>query len=413
MYSEALLRAHRVLLERPTLRRAEQREEYGLVSRYVEALEAWHRERTGWPIYHNERAGVIRLRRRPSLAPSGSWEPWKADIVLSSPRDYACLVYLLWYARSPMVLGRGGLRQVLLSDLSNHVAQRSTLLADRLDGDVADRVEPFDFARRRADYYSLRRALKALEDLGALIIVDEARSNPGTDAVGEALIEFTDVVEALIVEVDPRPLAILDERRPDPLSLSVPILDEATSVPLRRAWRGLLLGPVLLRRDDPAAFEALVSHRNDVGWEGERIFGFALELTAHYARFVRPSGSSVDRVSTVLNVQQRGLVHAGLLLCSSIRRQIAAGLLPYPDENGCLVLDWTTLTLVFREVCELNRHAWGSGLAEVKVEVLLDRVCDVLRAAGLLRGPDSRRAVLVLPTAALYQVQYGGKVADE
>src|SRR5262249_30725010 len=142
----------------------------------------------------------------------------------------------------------GGIRQVLLSDLSTHVAQRSALL-DEASAE-GDRVEPFDFAKRRADYYSLRRALKALEDLGAVTILDEAQSAPGTEGIGEALVEFTEVVEALIVEMDPRMIAALDSGRPDPLSHVAPVLDEAASVPLRRAWRNLLLGPVFLLRDD-------------------------------------------------------------------------------------------------------------------------------------------------------------------
>ena len=124
---EALGKAHRLLLDYPVLVRSREREEYVLVARHVELLERWHRDHTGWPIYHDERAGVIRLRRRPSVLPSGVFEPWKSDVVLASPRDYACLVYLLWYARSPLALARGTVRQVLLSDLRDHLAQRSGL----------------------------------------------------------------------------------------------------------------------------------------------------------------------------------------------------------------------------------------------------------------------------------------------
>ncbi|HVC34731.1 MAG TPA: DUF2398 family protein [Chloroflexota bacterium] len=291
--SADLAKAHRLLLERPVLRRVQHRDEYILVARHVDVLEGWHRERTGWPVYYNERAGIIRLRRRPSLVPSGIWEPWKADVVLSSPRDYACLVYLLWYARSPIVLGRGGIRQALLSELSTHLAQRSALRDDARGEEDERVVEPFDFGKRRADYHSLRRALKALEDLGAVCIVDEVTPRPGAGDEGEALIEFTEVVEALIVELDPRAIAAVGAGRPDPLGLEVPVLDEAANPPLRRAWRALLLGPVLLRRDDPPAFQALVGQRRAVEDEADQIF--RLRVGAHAV--LRASGAPEWRFS--------------------------------------------------------------------------------------------------------------------
>lgn len=408
----ALLKAHRLLLERSVLRRTQNREEYALVARHVGVLESWHRERTGWPIYYNERDGVIRLRRRPSLAPSGVWEPWKADVVLSSPRDYACLVYLLWYARSPIVLGRGGVRQVLLSDLSSHLAQRSALRDDPSGAEDLPDVEPFDFAKRRTDYYSLRRALKALEDLGAVSIVDEVAPGAADDQ-GEALIEFTEVVEALIVELDQRAVVAAGERRPDPFGLAVPVLDEASSPPLRRAWRNLLLGPVFLRRDDPPAFQALLGQQRIVEQEGDDIFGYALELKPTFARFVRPSGSSLDRVTPVLNHQQRGLVHAALLLCAAVREKVALGYLPEPDDDGCLLIDRPTLVGIFSRVCSQHQRNWGSGLAELQPNTVLGRVCDVLRTAGLLRGPNARGNVLLLPTAACFRVAYPTPEPDD
>ena len=237
---EALGKAHRLLLDSPVLLRTREREEYVLVARHVEILERWHREHTGWPIHHDERAGVIRLRRRPSVLPSGVFEPWKSEVILASPRDYACLVYLLWYARSPLALARGTVRQVLLSDLRDHLAQRSGLSESRedLSGEAQLAVEPFDFTRRRADNHSLWRALRALEDLGAVRILDEATT--GDEADREALIEFTGVVEALIVELNLGAVLAAGALRPDARSLDVPILDAELQTPLR-PWRTLLL----------------------------------------------------------------------------------------------------------------------------------------------------------------------------
>ena len=397
-------RAHRLLLERPVLIRSRQPDEYRLVARQIDTLARWHLEHTGWPVHVDERAGVIRLRRRASLAPSGIWEPWKSDVVLSSPRDYACLVYLLWYARSPLVIGRGGLRQVLLSDLCERLAHRSALA----DENAGAAHEPFDFTRRRTDYYSLRRALKALEDLGAVIILDETAvaGAAGERDTSEALIEFTDVVEALIVELNLDAVRSLRERRPDPRGLITPVLDGSASTSLRRAWRTLLLGPLLLRRDDAAAFDVVRRDRDAIEAVADDLFGFVLDLTPSYARFVRPSGTSFDRSTQVLNHQQKGVVHAALLLCAAVRRRVADGELARPDRDGCLELTRPVLTAIFRQVCVEDQRRWGSELAEAKPELILGRVCDVLRVAGLLRGPDANGRVLLLPTAARYRVAY-------
>lgn len=405
----ALARAHRLILERPLLLRAREPDDYALVARHVDALETWHRAHTGWPIHYNELAGLLRLRRRPSLAPIGTWEPWKSDLVFTSPRDYACLVYLLWYARSPMVLARGGVRQVLLSDLSANLARRSALRdpsPDEPTGASADasEVEPFDFARRRADYYSLRRALKALEDLGAVNVLDEAEAGP--DGVGEALIEFTDAVEALVVELDLRAVRALDAA--PPFAREASILDLARGNPLERAWRTLLLGPLLLRRDDPAAFEALRARRDAIEEEAERVFGLVFDLSSGYARLVRPAGVP-DAGAPLLFHQQRGLDHTGLLLCSAVRERVERGELPAPDEDGCLVFGGETLATIFDRVAEENRAFWGSNLAELKPRTLFGRVCARLRTLGLLRGPDQEGRVLLLPVAGYVEAAYPQK----
>jgi uncharacterized protein (TIGR02678 family) len=406
---ESLREAHRLLLDCPVLLRAREREEYVVVARHVELLERWHREHTGWPIYHGERAGVIRLRRRPSVVPSGVFEPWKSDVVLASPRDYACLAYLLWYARSPLALARGTVRQVLLSDLRDHLAQRSGSIEaieaiEVEDDDGPTAVEPFDFARRRADNHSLRRALRALEDLGAVRILDEAAT--GDEAEREALVEFTGVVEALIVELDLGAVLAAAAFRPDARSLEVPVLDAERQTPLRRAWRTLLLGPALFRHDDPVAFHAVRSNRHLVEEDVTGLFGLALELSPSYARLVRPSGAPARRAPSVLNHQQRGLVQAGLLLCAAIREEVAAGQLPKPDEDGCLTVPRTEVGEIFGRIYEADRTRWGSGLAELRADTLLGRVLGVLRTAGLVRGPDAFGDVLVLPTAALYHAEY-------
>lgn len=404
----ALRRAHRLLLERPVLIRAKQRDEYLQVARHLETLARWHKEHTGWSVYANDHAGIIRLWRRASQTSSGIWEPWKSDVTLHAARDYACLVYVLWFARSPVVIGRGGTRQALLSDLRTHIAQRSAIVEA---GDYPGKdqpVQPFDFTRRREDHYSLRRALKALEDLGAVIILDElSAAEPGSGGeISEALIEFTDVVESLIVELNLDAVQRARDQRPDPFSLDPPVLDDATSLPVRRAWRTLLLGPSLLRRDDGPAFRAVQQHRAEIEGDVDQLFGYALELTPVYARLVRTSGTSLDQTPSLLNYRQRGIVQPALLLCSAIRAAASAGRVPKPDENGCLTMPRQTLATLFQDIFAEHHLAWGSELSAANPNQLLNRVCDILRTAGLLRGPDEHGDVLVLPTAARYHVTY-------
>jgi uncharacterized protein (TIGR02678 family) len=393
--SAALLRAHRLLLERPILVRTRQPDEYAQVARQLDLLESWHRERTGWPIYHDVHGGIIRLLRRPSLAPIGIWEPWRSEVVLSSPRDYACLVYLLWYARSPFVLARGSVRQVLLSDLSASLAQRSAV--EQAEGDG------FDFTRRRTDYHSLRRALRALEDLGAVNVVDEADDGP--NGVAEALIEFTPVVEALIVELD---LRRVNQTVGDAAGEESPrILHDAGRTPAaQRVWRDLLLGPVLLHSDDPEAFAIVWSRAQSIEEEAQRVFGYNLELTPVYARFIRPAGATIDHAATLVFQQQRGLDHAGLLLCSALRAAVSRGSIAGSDAEGCVLVERAALLAVFEQVVADNRDAWGTSLSELRPQTLLARVCARLRTLGMLRGPSEDGDVVLLPTAAHYHAAY-------
>src|SRR5260370_21500214 len=53
--------------------------------------------------------------------------------------------------------------------------------------------------------------------------------------------------------------------------------------PLVRAWRALLLGPVLLRYDDPEAFAELVAHADQVANELLETFGWLLDVKRDYA----------------------------------------------------------------------------------------------------------------------------------
>lgn len=393
--AEKLERAHRLLLEYPDLVADRQEKECRLVESLRDELERWHREHTGWFIYWGELGGVIRLRRRPALAPVGVWEPW--DVGLSSPRDYACLVYLLWYARSPDMLAKVPSRQALFSEVVTYITDQ----ADRLPGGLP----PFDFGSRREDYQNLRNALRALRDLGAVVFCETEGANDEGEFT-QALLEFTDVVESLVVELNPQGVDRFLENRPDPYGLDLPVLDETVPVP-ERVWRHLLLGPVFLRHDDPEAFDWLRRRRGEIGEEASRNFGYELETNRYYARFVRSEGSLWRGTSPLLSAR-RALMQAGLLLCSELRKAVRAGQWPAPDEDGCIVVDRARLETLFEQVYELYHEEWGS-LGKRKPRWFFDSrdgLYPLLRQVGFLRGPDRAGRVLVLPTAGLYAVEY-------
>jgi len=398
-------RAHHQLLHDTVIARARDPEGYRLVRRAAALLMGWHERHTGWALYMGEQ--TVRLLRRPSAVPHGTWDPWRS-VTFQSPRDYACLIWILWYARSPLVLGSGVYRQFLLSRLAGSLVEQSARHSQ-------DDVLPLNFVRSRSDRGSLVRALRALEELGALRMVDGSPDAwVSAEEEADSLFEFTEVVTALIVALDSAHLAALAAvgevsrtlERP-PLTSGQSATPSAQDDALRRAWRALLLGPVLLRRDDPAAFTAVRRAHEVVDDEAQQTFGFNLELTPTYARLVRQSGSGHEGAPGLLNPQRRGLDQAALVLCAAVRDAVAGGQAPAPDGDGCLALSWQETLAVFTSVCTAYQDAWGKEIAqETDYDALLRRVCGVLHQAGLARGPDVAGTILFLPTAACYAISY-------
>jgi len=95
-----------------------------------------------------------------------------------------------------------------------------------------------------------------------------------------------------------------------------------------------------------------------------------------------------------------------LLLCGAIRRQIASGTWPAPDEYGCLHVTTGDIRELFLRLREQYVENWGSQAREKKLDVLLAEVFQKMRHVGLLRGPDAAGNMLVLPPAARYNLAY-------
>jgi uncharacterized protein (TIGR02678 family) len=180
-YAADLMKAHVALMEREVIL-PKQLELFRLVNRHYRALQTWHDQYTGWRILRS--ATVIRLIRQPSAMTHG----YLYDR-LKDPSDFACLVWILWYAENRQLTGRGNDQQFLLSQLAESIQEQSA--------SATESERRFDF-RRQGDRYSIQRALQYLEDLGGLQLVDgQTREWVEQTPDADVLYEFTDVISSL------------------------------------------------------------------------------------------------------------------------------------------------------------------------------------------------------------------------
>src|SRR5256886_5638662 len=181
------MKAHLVLMEKEVIL-PKHSDLFRLVKYHYYTLQTWHDQHTGWRIQRDTSA--IRLIRHPSATTPG----YLYDR-LKEPGDFACLTWILWYAESRQLTGRGNDQQFLLSQLAEQIQEQSAT------GPGSDRK--FDF-RKPADRYSIQRALQYLEDLGGLQLVDgQTRDWVELTASADALYEFTDVMRAMTVALNP------------------------------------------------------------------------------------------------------------------------------------------------------------------------------------------------------------------
>lgn len=392
--AEALVQAQVVLMENEVINRSRSPDRFRLINNQYNALQNWHDRHTGWRIRRSPAS--IRLIRTPV-----AFIPGYIFQTLQQPRDFACFVWTLWYAETRLTGGgHGNEQQFLMSQLAERLEEHSAT------GYLAPHAAPFDF-KRQSDRYSLYRALKTLHELGGLHLEDGSSEEWLNQAGQEnALWEFTEVARSLILALDMEQVrAAAKTLQGNPQTLTPTRLPGAEKVnPLQRAWRTLLLGPVLLKYDDPAAFEALCQHQETFNFELGQAFGWQLDLRYEYAMIIRPSGIGLGPFS-LLNLT--GAVdQAALLCCEVIRQKVSGGEWSYPASEGCIVVPESEVAEIFRQVREEYGSRWGSTARKTSFQELLRDVYATLRQAGLMRGPDRQGNLLVLPTVARFTVSY-------
>jgi uncharacterized protein (TIGR02678 family) len=392
-----LLKAHTGLMEREIIL-SQQSELFRLVNRHYFALQNWHDLHTGWRIQRS--ATVIRLVRQLSAVTPG----YLYDR-LKEPGDFACLTWILWYAETRQLSGRGNDQQFLLSQLAEQIQEQSLA--------AVDEEAAFDF-RRQADRYSIQRALLYLEELGGLRLVDGQTRQWVEQASGaDVLYEFTDVIRSLVSAFNPQLLAVVADRLNNSekdQALQPTVLQAGESLyaahirPLSRAWRALLLGPALFRFDDAEAFAELVIHAEVIANELLETFGWQLDVKRDYACVTRASGMSSGPVTSLTPFG--AIDQIAMLLCTTIREQVQAGAWPAPDSYSCLRTTIQDMNALFYSLRERFGENWGSDARTRSGRSLLNEVYKKMRQVGLLRGPDSKGNILILPTAARYSVTY-------
>src|SRR5579859_956157 len=397
IYTAELMKAHVALMEREFIL-SKDVDLFRLVNRHYYTLQSWHDQNTGWRIQRS--ATVIRLVRQLSAITPG----YLYDR-LREPRDFACLTWILWYAETRQLSGRGNDQQFLLSQLAEQIQEQSLA--------AGHEEAAFDF-RRQADRYSIQRALLYLGELGGLRLVDGQTRQWVEQASGaDVLYEFTEVIRSLVSAFNPQLLAVVAERLNNSekeQALRPALLREGESLyaahirPLLRAWRALLLGPALFRFDDPEAFAELVIHAETVAGELLETFGWQLDVKRDYACVTRASGMSSGPVTSLSPFGASDQI--AMLLCTAMREQMQAGNWPVPDSYGCLHTTTQDMNALFYTLRERYGDNWGSEARARSGRSLLNDVYKKMRQVGLLRGPDSKGNILILPTAARYSVSY-------
>jgi uncharacterized protein (TIGR02678 family) len=438
-HTAELTKAHTALMERVVIL-SKQVDLFRLVNRHYYTLQSWHDQNTGWRIQRG--ATIIRLVRQLSATTPG----YVYDR-LREPRDFACLTWILCFAENRQLSGRGNEQQFLLSQLAEQIQEQSRSEvgeesvyravhngADRAMGEGYDGETAFDF-RRQTDRYNIQRALQYLEDMGGVQLVDgQTREWVEQSANADVLYEFTDVIRSLVSAFNPQLLAMVATYLSNEGKTLQPTLlqnigegsvyraersgaDKAMGEghvrdlfpvmaikPLMRAWRTLLLGPVLLRYDDPDAFAELLAHADEVANELLETFSWLLDVKRDYACIVRSSGMSSGPVT--------GLTPFGasdqmtVLMCTAIREQVTGGAWPTPDRYGCVRVTTEDMNALFYTLRERYGENWGNEARAKGSRSLLNGVYKKMRQVGLLRGPDGAGNMLILPTAARFSATY-------
>jgi uncharacterized protein (TIGR02678 family) len=386
------------LLDRPVVSRAAHPEAYRRVYLHETHLRSWLWDRPRWRLLAGQ--GTYRLERLPSQV-----QPERGLPRLRAPLDYACLCWALWFAETRAAQPQ---RWFVLSDLAAEVA----------------RVAAGSFALgERTHRESLARALQLLVDLGVLVHRDgEAeRWVAGQGEVGaaaEVLYEFAEDAPRLLAAFDPTWLDALGEGPDDGPAL--PRTGEAAA-PEARAWRALLLGPGLWRRDDPEAHAALLAAADRFHRDLDEALGWQLEAGEEYARIWRTttarlaSGALLDLLpepgEAPADRHVKYVFHPILLLVSALRAAAAEGRVT-PEADGTLALSAGSLRDLLLDLYRSHRRDWGAELGEqAAFEEVVARVLRQMRQMGYLRGPDGIGRCWLTPVAGRLAGAYPGQPA--
>jgi uncharacterized protein (TIGR02678 family) len=398
LLSQNMLQAQMALLDNEIVTLRDNAEEYRLIRVYFAELEKWHQEHTGWRIQRGR--NYFRLERQLNAI-----TPVYTDDKLKKARDFACFAWLLWFAEKRYLSGGGRNQQFLLTQMVEDLQEQTQI--------AGGGQKQLDF-RNQYDRFSMSRALDYLARLGGITTLEgETKKwvDEGNASDNEVLYEFTAITHSLVealnqgrVEAIVAHLAqsqhVLQPARVATLSSPIP--------PITRAWRALLLGPILLRYDDPEAFSDLMNQAEQVNDELAEALGWSLELNDDYACIVR--GGSLSTGSGPDIGLSSGYHQIILLLCTAFREQVEAGTWQ-PDSYGCLHVSHLDVAQLFNELRQRYGSHWGSTIQGQKANELFTEVYQRMRQFGFLRGPDEQGELLILPTAARYRFSYDA-VAD-
>jgi uncharacterized protein (TIGR02678 family) len=393
LLSQNMLQAHMALLDNEIVTLRDNAEVYRLIRVHFAELEAWHHEHTGWRVQRGR--NYFRLERQLHAI-----TPVYTDEKLKKARDFACFAWLLWFAEKRYLSGGGRNQQFLLTEMVDNLQEQT-----QIAGGIGKQL---DF-RNQYDRYSMSRALDYLSRLGGITTLEgetKKWADEGNAIENEVLYEFTAITHSLVEALNQgrveATVAHLTQSQQSFQPARITALSDPIP-PLTRAWRALLLGPILLRYDDPEAFSDLTKQAEQVNDELAEAFGWALELNDDYACIVR--GGSLSMGSGPAIGLSSGYHQIILLLCTAFREQVEAGTWQ-PDSYGCLRVNHLDVAQIFSELRQRYGSHWGSTIQAQKANDIFNEVYRQMRQLGFLRGPDEQGEMLILPTAARYRVSY-------
>ncbi len=393
LLSHNLLQAQMALLDEEMVTLRDNAEAYRLIRIYFTDLETWHRQHTGWRIQRGR--SYFRLERQLNAI-----TPVYTDDKLKKTRDFACFAWLLWFAEKRYLSGGGRNQQFLLTQMVEDLQEQTQI--------AGGGEKQLDF-RNQYDRFSMSRALDYLTRLGGIITLEgetKKWADEGNSSDNEVLYEFTDVTHSLVEALNQGRVEAITAHLAQKQQSLQPARVAVLSGPiphLTRAWRALLLGPILLRYDDPEAFSHLEDQAEQVNDELAETFGWSLELNDDYACIVR--GGSLSMGSGPEIVLTSGYNQIILLLCSTFREQVEAERWQ-PDSYGCLHVNHLDVAQLFTELRQRYGSHWGTTIQAQKANDLFNDLYQRMRQLGLIRGPDEQGEILILPTAARYRVSY-------